>query len=118
MNLTIAPRVKEAIAAAQAQGVTVTLASGRMFAAMVPFAQELNIAAPAHLLPRRVGAPCGIARDDLSPGSADRHGAGGRRLARTRGIQVNAFADDRLHVGTMTADAEAYMRLARVEPRS
>ena len=36
-------------------------------------------------------------------------------LARERRIQVNAFVDDRLHVETLTAEAEAYMRLARVE---
>ena len=45
-SLTVSPRVKRAIAAAQARDVTVTLASGRMFAAMVPFARELNIEAP------------------------------------------------------------------------
>ena len=114
-DLTIAPRVKEAIAAAQAQGVTVTLASGRMFAAMVPFAQELNIAAPLicyqgglvrHAVSREtifhLAVPTDMAQEVVA-------------LARTRGIQVNAFADDRLHVETMTAEAEAYMRLARVE---
>lgn len=39
-------RVRRAIAAAQAQGVVVTLATGRMLDATLPFARELDITAP------------------------------------------------------------------------
>jgi hypothetical protein len=42
----IRPRVRDAVAAAQARGVVVTLATGRMFSATVPFARELGIQAP------------------------------------------------------------------------
>ncbi len=42
----ISPAVREAIAEAQARGIAVTLATGRMFAATVPFARELGITAP------------------------------------------------------------------------
>ena len=42
----IRPRVKQAIAQAQDQGVIVTLATGRMFFATLPFARELKITAP------------------------------------------------------------------------
>ncbi len=42
----IRPRVLEAVARAQAQGVIVTLATGRMFTATERFARELDIAAP------------------------------------------------------------------------
>ena len=42
----IHPRVQAAIAKAQAQGVTVTLATGRMFSALLPFARQLGITAP------------------------------------------------------------------------
>lgn len=42
----IRPRVKEAVAAAQARGVIVTLATGRRFRAALPIAQDLNIQAP------------------------------------------------------------------------
>lgn len=114
-GLTVSPRVKRAIAGAQAQGVTVTLASGRMFAAMVPYAQELNITVPlicyqGGLVRHPVTAettfhlpvPPALAREVVT-------------LARARGIQVNAFADDRLHVESLTPEAEVYMRIARVE---
>lgn len=42
----ITPRVREAMAAAQARGVMVTLATGRMFSSMLPYALDLNLDAP------------------------------------------------------------------------
>ncbi|MGC9393815.1 MAG: Cof-type HAD-IIB family hydrolase [Anaerolineae bacterium] len=42
----IRPRVARAVTQAQAQGVIVTLATGRMFAATECFARELNVTAP------------------------------------------------------------------------
>jgi len=42
----IRPRVLEAVTRAQAQGVIVTLATGRMFSATVRFARELYVTAP------------------------------------------------------------------------
>ena len=45
-DTTIRPRVRRALAAAQAQGVYVTLATGRSFPATLPFARLLNITVP------------------------------------------------------------------------
>jgi Cof subfamily protein (haloacid dehalogenase superfamily) len=45
-DLVISPRVQRAIAAAQKLGVTVTLATGRMFDAAVVHARNLSITAP------------------------------------------------------------------------
>lgn len=45
-NLSIHPEVRETIAAVQARGVHVTLATGRVFAAAMPFAYELDIRVP------------------------------------------------------------------------
>lgn len=42
----ISPRVRRAITAAQERGVFVTLATGRMFTAVYPFARTLGITAP------------------------------------------------------------------------
>ena len=43
---SIAPRVRAALAAAQARGVLVTLATGRMFPSVLPYALDLNLDAP------------------------------------------------------------------------
>jgi Cof subfamily protein (haloacid dehalogenase superfamily) len=45
-RMTIPGRVRRAVAQAQEQGVTVTLATGRMLEATVPFALDLGIEAP------------------------------------------------------------------------
>lgn len=45
-DLAIHPDVRETIAAVQARGIYVTLATGRMFGAAMPFARELDIRAP------------------------------------------------------------------------
>jgi len=43
---TIHPRVQQAIVEVRERGVTVTLATGRMFSALLPFARQLGITAP------------------------------------------------------------------------
>ena len=45
-GLDIDPAVSQAIMAAQAQGVRVTIATGRMFGSTVPYARQLNIHDP------------------------------------------------------------------------
>ncbi len=45
-DLTISPRVKEAVEGAMAKGVTVTLATTRMFSSALPFAQRLGVTTP------------------------------------------------------------------------
>jgi Cof subfamily protein (haloacid dehalogenase superfamily) len=45
-DLIIAPEVHEAVADAQARGIYVTIATGRMYFATLPYAQRLRITAP------------------------------------------------------------------------
>jgi Cof subfamily protein (haloacid dehalogenase superfamily) len=45
-DCTISPRTKRALQKAQAQGVTVTIATGRMFVSAQPFAKELELSVP------------------------------------------------------------------------
>jgi Cof subfamily protein (haloacid dehalogenase superfamily) len=45
-DLVIRPEVREAVAAAQARGVRVTLATGRMYFSTVPYARQLGIDTP------------------------------------------------------------------------
>jgi Cof subfamily protein (haloacid dehalogenase superfamily) len=45
-DLSVSPRVRNAIAAAQRAGVVVTIATGRMYGAAMPFARLLGVDAP------------------------------------------------------------------------
>jgi Cof subfamily protein (haloacid dehalogenase superfamily) len=79
----IQPRVAQAVAQTQAQGVIVTLATGRMFAATERFARELNITAPLICYQggwvqaldgpvlRRSTLPTALARDAIALGVAN-----------------------------------------------
>ena len=79
----IRPRVAQAVAQAQAQGVIVTLATGRMFTATERFARELNVTAPLICYQggwiqaldgpvlRRITLPTMLAREAIALGAAE-----------------------------------------------
>jgi Cof subfamily protein (haloacid dehalogenase superfamily) len=78
----IRPRVAQAVAQAQAQGVILTLATGRMFTATERFARELNVTAPLICYQggwiqalggpvlRRITLPTTLAREAIELGTA------------------------------------------------
>ncbi|HOT90247.1 MAG TPA: Cof-type HAD-IIB family hydrolase [Anaerolineae bacterium] len=79
----IRPRVRQAVAQAQAEGVIITLATGRMFSATVRFARELGVTAPLLCYQggwiqaldgpvlRRIALPTTVARDAVALGEAE-----------------------------------------------
>ncbi len=94
----ISLRVRRAITAALEQGVMVTLATGRMFAATLPFARQLGLSAP--LLSYQGGwiqapdaaTPC--YRVPLEPGIADE----ALDLADREGWHAVLYADGRIYL--------------------
>ena len=110
-DLVIPEAVREAIGAAQAAGVVVTLATGRMFGATIPFARQLGIDAP---LICYQGA---LIRDPLSdevllatnmPGN---EAAEAVRSLLDRDIFVLAYIDERLHIAERRAELDHYLSL-------
>ncbi|HQE93811.1 MAG TPA: Cof-type HAD-IIB family hydrolase [Anaerolineae bacterium] len=79
----IRPRVRQAVAQAQEEGVIVTLATGRMLTATERFARELNVTAPLLCyqggwiqaldgpLLRRIALPTALAREAIELGTAE-----------------------------------------------
>ncbi len=79
----VRPRVAQAVAQAHAQGVIVTLATGRMFTATVRFARELDVIAPLICYQggwiqaldgpvlRRITLPTALAREAIELGEAE-----------------------------------------------
>jgi Cof subfamily protein (haloacid dehalogenase superfamily) len=110
-DLVIPAAVHEAIGEAQAAGVHVTLATGRMFGATIPFARQLGIRAP---LICYQGA---LIRDPLTdevllatnmPGD---EAAEAVRLLLERDIFVLAYIDERLHIAERRSELEHYLSL-------
>jgi Cof subfamily protein (haloacid dehalogenase superfamily) len=115
-DLTIRPRVREAIARARERGVAVTIVTGRMFAAARPYARELGIDGAlvcyqgAAIYDATTGATL-----ELTPVRQDVT----REVlawAHARGIHAQCYADDRLYLEQINRFSKIYTDLARVEP--
>lgn len=110
-NQQVSPAVRQAIADAQAAGVIVTIATGRMFRSARSIAHELNMDGPLicyqgalvmHskteqiLLHKTVPAPLA---DEVI------------RRADEAGLHINVYMDDRLYLDKITTHAEYYARI-------
>lgn len=115
-DLIVRPRVREAIAGAQAQGVAVTIVTGRMFAATKPFARSLSIDGPivcyqgaaifdatSGAVLRETPVHADVARDTLE-------------WAHVHGVHAQCYADDTLYVEQINRFSRRYTALAKVEP--
>lgn len=115
-GLKITPRVKKAVGRASERGVAVVLATGRMFRAALPFAEELDLETPlityqGALVKDRAGSvyfyqpvPCELARDVIE------------HLLPT-GFHLQVYVDDTLCMSRLTLEGERYARLSGVTPR-
>ncbi len=114
-DLRIGARARDAVGAAMAAGCLVTLASGRMFRATVPFAEELGIAVP---LITYDGALIKSARTHEVVSHRPMPLEYARRVltyARERGLHLNVYIDDRLYVESYDEEALSYMAHANVD---
>ena len=110
-DLVISPANRAAIAAAQARGVAVTLATGRMFRSARPYARDLGITTPlicyqgalirdpvteATLFHRPLAQP--LAREVIA-------------LVQAQGLHPNVYLDDTLYADALNPGTEFYSRL-------
>jgi len=108
-NLTISPRVRMAIAAAQRAGVIVTLATGRMYGAAMPFANDLAIDAPLICYQGAViqNAQDGVVRyATLMPGQAT---AEAIAMLLARNIFVVAYINEVLYIAERRPELDLYL---------
>lgn len=108
-DLGIDQRVKAAIARAQANGVVVTLATGRMFGAALPFATTLNIQQPLICYQGAVirEAPHGHIRYAATmPGAATAEAV---TMLLERDIFVVAYIDEVLHIAQKRPELDLYL---------
>ncbi|MZP29389.1 Cof-type HAD-IIB family hydrolase [Heliobacterium undosum] len=113
-DLRISLPVQQAIAQARRQGIAVTLATGRMFRATLPYARQLDLDLPLIVYQ-------GAMIKDSATGEVLLHHPVPQDLAlevfdflRSEGLHVNIYVDDHLHVEKVGEEALGYMGLARV----
>jgi len=111
----VSPRTRAAIAAALANGVTVTIATGRMYRSAAPFARQLGLDVP---LITYNGA---LIKSSLS-GEVLYHRPLAERLAhqvlelfRRNSWYIQSYLDDVLYVRELDAKAQWYAAFAKVE---
>jgi Cof subfamily protein (haloacid dehalogenase superfamily) len=109
-DLAIPNVVAQAIAAAQARGIRVTLATGRMFGATLPFAMQLGIRDPL------ICYQGGMVRDPIS-GEIYEHtlmsgelAAEAIKLLQAAGIFTIAYIDERLCVAERRPELDMYLQ--------
>jgi Cof subfamily protein (haloacid dehalogenase superfamily) len=109
-GLDIDPAVSQAIAAAQAQGVRVTIATGRMFGSTVPYARQLNIDDPV------ICYQGALIRDPVS-GEIYQHvvtpgdlAAEAIEMLREQDIFTIAYIDERLCVAARRRELDEYLQ--------
>jgi Cof subfamily protein (haloacid dehalogenase superfamily) len=108
-DLSIHPQVAGAIAAAQARGVHVTLATGRMFGSTLPYAEELRIAEPlicyqGALIRHPLSGE--IYQHIATPGDL---AAEALEILHARDIFVLAYIDEKLYVAADRPELELYL---------
>lgn len=115
-DLVLRPRVRDAVAAAQAAGVAVTIVTGRMFAAARPFARALEVDGP-------IVCYQGAAIFDVASGATLRQTTvqpdvtrDTLQWAHDHGVHAQCYADDTLYVEEINRFSQRYTALARVEP--
>ena len=108
-QLEILPEVMRAITAAQARGVIVTIATGRMFGATLPYAKRLNVQGPL------ICFQGGLIRDATS-GEVIHHTAVPGELAAeaielllAADLFVIAYIDERLWVAQQRPELDMYL---------
>ena len=109
-SLEILPEVRTAIATAQAKGHIVTLATGRMYRATLPFAETLQIDQPLicyqgalvqhhdHVILHRT-VPLEIAQDAI-------------QVAHQKELHLNAYLNDTLFIEKHSPESAFYKQLA------
>ncbi len=115
-DLVVRDRVRESIIRAQAQGIAVTIVTGRMFAAARPYARTLHLDGPvvcyqgAGIFDAATGALIAqtpvaqdVTREVLIKAKADK-------------MHAQCYADDELFVDEINRYSEKYKQLSRVEP--
>jgi len=115
-DLILRPRVRDAVARARAEGVAVTIVTGRMFAAARPFVRALEIEGP-------VVCYQGAAIYDATTGETLRETPVRQDVTRDtlqwaheHGVHAQCYADDTLYVDEINRFSKRYTDLARVEP--
>jgi Cof subfamily protein (haloacid dehalogenase superfamily) len=111
----ISPATQEALAAAQAAGIRVTLATGRMYASARPYAEKIKADAPLILYNGAAIQDPGGGRIWYSARLPREQALRGLRLARQHGVHVNLYLGDAIYIERVSDTSRESARKDGVE---
>lgn len=115
-RLVVSEQDKMAIAASCAAGNVVCLASGRLFAASLPIARQLDLHGPIIVLQGAAGYEIGTFRALFCTPLAQATALHAYDEMRARNFHVQLYYGDRLYLDALNEEARYYLALSRVEP--
>lgn len=115
-DLTISARAKKDIREVMDKGIIVTIATGRMYAAALPYAQELGLNVP---LITYQGAMVKSVDGDLLHHQTLPIDLAQRvtNIVRAYGYHLNVYIDDELFMEQDSAEARHYVTVTKVSPK-
>ncbi len=115
-DLLVRERVRESVIRAQAQGIAVTIVTGRMFAAARKFAQALGITGP--IVCYQGAGIFDVADGTIVAQTPVAQDVTREVLAKAKAdvFHAQCYADDRLYVETSSGFTAKYVKLSQVEP--
>jgi Cof subfamily protein (haloacid dehalogenase superfamily) len=115
-DLRLAPGAVAAFRRVAARGVHVAVATGRMLTSATPYARALGVEAPV-ITYNGAWIRCLKTESDLWHHAVPTDTVAEAVSAlEDAGLHVNLYLEDRVHVRVRSAEAEAYLAHARVEP--
>ncbi len=115
-TIAVSPRTREVIRQAIAQGITVTVATGRMFCSAVKIARQLELDVPIITYNGAMIKSC-LSEEVLYHRPIENDLAlDVLNLFRERGWYIQAYIDDTLYVEELNDKAQQYGKLAGVKP--
>lgn len=115
-DLVISPRTRKALARLAERDCRLAIATGRMFRATLPIAEDLGVTLPL-ITYQGALVRCPLTRVDTWHQPLPRALAGEALEALAEsGLHVNLYLDDELVLRDRTPEAESYLALARVTP--
>ncbi|HML32360.1 Cof-type HAD-IIB family hydrolase [Sporomusa sphaeroides] len=113
-KLAVSPRACEAIRQAVAQGVTVTIATGRMYRSALPYARQLGLDVPIITYNGALIKSCLSGEVLLDQPIERKLSQQVLALCKERGWYIQNYVRDELYVEKINQYAEQYSRLAAV----
>jgi Cof subfamily protein (haloacid dehalogenase superfamily) len=110
------PRVIGAVRAAMAQGVRVTMVTGRMVAGCAPYVRELGITGPIVCYQGAVIADAATGKFEFEQPLANATALLAYDAAKEHGYHVQFYADDHFFVEERNRYSDLYARVSGVEP--